>query len=365
MASTRVLPQQGQSLRPQLQHSRHWGPESPRSTSPNNRSANCRRDVGPCGYRILTGSGAGTTCWHPDHSSSCCYRCLDDLHCEHFGPDTIPPHWPSRLRQDTVAPVECHLPGLGPFLAARVDTYVSCLSVCVVSNLGASKGLCVGATATTSLVPAFVTGSGATSPTAQLSFTLDSKASNSFFRDCAVLTPLHIPITVALAYPSVGPVVAHSTTTLPCPAAPSGFLKGYYTPLFSRNLMGVSHLHDLEVVSTFPLDEHVPSCTVGATRAPQATFHREPSSGLYSLHAGSHHTRSGQVRSGQHAVPHSSSFPSTTAPLQTLHLDVWGPSPVLGSRRERYFLIVVDDYSRYTTVFPLRRKADVPTVLKP
>ncbi|CAI5938565.1 unnamed protein product [Closterium sp. NIES-65] len=47
------------------------------------------------------------------------------------------------------------------------------------------------------------------------------------------------------------------------------------------------------------------------------------------------------------------------------HLDVWGPSPVLGPHQERYFLIVVDEYSHYTTVFPLRRKADVPTVLEP
>ncbi|CAI7821854.1 unnamed protein product, partial [Closterium sp. NIES-54] len=30
---------------------------------------------------------------------------------------------------------------------------------------------------------------------------------------------------------------------------------------------------------------------------------------------------------------------------------------------ERYFLLVVDDYSRYTTVFPLRRKGDVTEVL--
>ncbi|CAI7876550.1 unnamed protein product [Closterium sp. NIES-54] len=71
------------------------------------------------------------------------------------------------------------------------------------------------------------------------------------------------------------------------------------------------------------------------------------------------------VEGRQRAAPHSSSFPPTTAPLQTLHLDVWGPSPVLGPRQERYFLIVVDDYSRYTTVFPLRRKADVPTILEP
>ncbi|CAI7891220.1 unnamed protein product [Closterium sp. NIES-54] len=67
------------------------------------------------------------------------------------------------------------------------------------------------------------------------------------------------------------------------------------------------------------------------------------------------------VEGRQRTAPHSSSFPPTTAPFQTLHLDVWSPSPVLGPRQERYFLIVVDDYSRYTTVFPLRRKADVPT----
>ncbi|CAI7887383.1 unnamed protein product [Closterium sp. NIES-54] len=71
------------------------------------------------------------------------------------------------------------------------------------------------------------------------------------------------------------------------------------------------------------------------------------------------------IEGRQRTAPHSSSFPPTTTPLQTLHLDVWGPSPVLGPRQERYFLIVVDDYSRYTTVFPLCRKADVPTNLEP
>ncbi|CAI7846013.1 unnamed protein product [Closterium sp. NIES-54] len=40
-------------------------------------------------------------------------------------------------------------------------------------------------------------------------------------------------------------------------------------------------------------------------------------------------------------------------------------SPIAIGFRERYFLIVVDDYSRYNTVFPLPRKADVPTVLEP
>ncbi|CAI7819790.1 unnamed protein product [Closterium sp. NIES-53] len=70
------------------------------------------------------------------------------------------------------------------------------------------------------------------------------------------------------------------------------------------------------------------------------------------------------VNGRQRAVPHSSSFPPTTAPLQTLHMDVWGPAPVPGLGRERYFLLVVDDYTRYTTVFPLRGKGEDLLVLR-
>ncbi|CAI7909100.1 unnamed protein product [Closterium sp. NIES-54] len=53
----------------------------------------------------------------------------------------------------------------------------------------------------------------------------------------------------------------------------------------------------------------------------------------------------------------------TPPPLQTLHMDVWGPARVVGQSRERYFLLVVDDYTRYTTVFPLRSKGqDLPVL---
>ncbi|CAI7793597.1 unnamed protein product [Closterium sp. NIES-53] len=64
------------------------------------------------------------------------------------------------------------------------------------------------------------------------------------------------------------------------------------------------------------------------------------------------------VEGRQRAAPHSSEFPPTEAPLQTLHMDVWGPARVRGQGHERYFLLVVDDYSRYTTVFPLRSKGE-------
>ncbi|CAI7749502.1 unnamed protein product [Closterium sp. NIES-54] len=71
------------------------------------------------------------------------------------------------------------------------------------------------------------------------------------------------------------------------------------------------------------------------------------------------------VKGRQRAAPHSSKFPPTTTPLQTLHMDVWGPAPVSGTDQERYFLLVVGNYTRYTNVFPLRRKADVSGVLIP
>ncbi|CAI7857900.1 unnamed protein product [Closterium sp. NIES-54] len=69
------------------------------------------------------------------------------------------------------------------------------------------------------------------------------------------------------------------------------------------------------------------------------------------------------VEGRQRAAPHSSEFPPTEAPLQTLHMDVWDPARVHGHGHERYFLLVVDDYSRYTTVFPLRSKGEVTEVL--
>ncbi|CAI7809427.1 unnamed protein product, partial [Closterium sp. NIES-54] len=69
------------------------------------------------------------------------------------------------------------------------------------------------------------------------------------------------------------------------------------------------------------------------------------------------------VEGRQRAAPHSSTFPPTEAPLQTLHMDVWGPARVRGQGHQRYFLLVVDDFSRYTTVFPLRSKGDVTEVL--
>ncbi|CAI7889711.1 unnamed protein product [Closterium sp. NIES-54] len=237
-------------------------------------------------------------------------------------------------------------------------------------------------------------------------FTLDSGASRSFFRNCTTLWPLSQPVAVSLADPSEGPVLAHSSTVPPCPAVPSGSLTRLHLPSFSTNLVSGADLHDAWVDQFTPGGQRVTHCSCTRTGRHLATFTHQPGSSLYTLTTVSPPAaESGQVAASGHvfaaasqsgpesasgscrllshqtllwhhrlghpslprfrgmashrAAPNSSEFPPTEAPLQTLHMDMWGPARVRGQGPERYFLLVVDDYSRYTTVFPLRRKGEV------
>ncbi|CAI7831132.1 unnamed protein product [Closterium sp. NIES-54] len=197
-------------------------------------------------------------------------------------------------------------------------------------------------------------------------FTLDSGASRCFFRDSTTLNPLPAPVPVRLADPSKGPVVSSSSTVLPYPAVPSGSLSGLHLPSFSTNLVSASG--------------QVPaSCSCRLVSHQTLLWHHRlghPSlprlRGMHSRLLVSGLPRSLPplppspappclpcVKGRQRAAPHSSSFPPTSAPLLTLHMDVWGPARVIGQGRERYFLLVVDDYTRYTTVFPLHSKGEV------
>ncbi|CAI7897948.1 unnamed protein product [Closterium sp. NIES-54] len=302
--------------------------------------------------------------------------------------------------------------------------------------LGASESAAPG---TSESVPpgARVSALSGNAPTEALhTFTLDSGASRSFFRNSTTLTPLSRSVAISVADPSGGPVLGHSSTVLPYPAAPSGLLSGLHLPSFSTNLVSGTDLRDVWVDQFTPEGQHVIHCTCTRTGRHLATFTRQPGSSLYAPTTASPPvTASGQVAAScqvsagpsrsspasapcscrplshktllwhqrlghpslphlrgmasrtlvsglprslpplppgpaptcvpcvegrQRAAPHSSSFLPTEAPLQTLHMDVWGPARVRGQGHERYFLLVVDNYSRYTTVFPLRSKGEVP-----
>ncbi|CAI5970776.1 unnamed protein product [Closterium sp. NIES-65] len=304
--------------------------------------------------------------------------------------------------------------------------------------LGTGEAAALGASACASSGTGESALSGTTSASASLTFTFDSGASRSFFRDRTTLTPLSRPVAVSLAHPSGGPVLTHFSTVLPCPAAPSGTLSGLYLPSFSTNLVSGADLQDGGVHQFTPARQRLTHCKEASTGRHLATFTRQPGSSLYTLTTASPpgvesgrvvasgqafaaasrsgpesapcscrllshetllwHHRLGHpsllrlrgmasrllvsglprslpplpqgpsptcvpcVKGRQRAAPHSSQFPPTEAPLQTLHMDVWGPARVHGQGHERYFLLVVDDYSRYTTVFPLRSKDDLTEV---
>ncbi|CAI7909309.1 unnamed protein product [Closterium sp. NIES-54] len=114
-------------------------------------------------------------------------------------------------------------------------------------------------------------------------FTLDSGASRSFFRDRTTLTPLSRPVAVSLADPSRGPVLARYSTVLPCPAAPFGSLSGLYLPSFSTNLVSGADLQDAGVDQFTPASQRVTHCTCAQTGRHLATFARRAGSSLYTL----------------------------------------------------------------------------------
>ncbi|CAI5958195.1 unnamed protein product [Closterium sp. NIES-65] len=414
-----------------------------------------------CSYVIRTGTRTGQPCGTRSHTPSRCFARLSDAWRTVFGDEAELPDWVELLRQrvdiyaldydailtamyalPTSADRAGHLcvppdPGIGPAALATGEAAALGASESPAPGTGAAAALGASESASSGAGEAALSGTALAS--ASLTFTLDSGASRSFFRDRTTLTPLGRPVAVSLADPSGGPVLAHFSTVLPCPAAPSGTLSGLYLPSFSTNLVSGADLQDAGVHQFTPASQRVTHCTDARTGRHLATFSRRPGSSLYTLTtesppvpASGQVAASGQVfaaasRSGPEsapcscrllshetllwhhrlghpslprlrgmascvlisglpqslpplpsgpgpscvpcvegrlrAAPHSSQFPPTEAPLQTLHMDVWGPAPVRGQGHERYFLLVVDDYSRYTSVFPLRSKGAVTEVL--
>ncbi|KAI3715155.1 hypothetical protein L6452_22125 [Arctium lappa] len=55
--------------------------------------------------------------------------------------------------------------------------------------------------------------------------------------------------------------------------------------------------------------------------------------------------------------------PSTSSPLELLHMDLYGPMRTQSINNKKYVLVIVDDYSRYTWVKFQRSKDETPEVI--
>ncbi|CAI7777152.1 unnamed protein product [Closterium sp. NIES-53] len=332
-----------------------------------------------CLYVIRTGDSAGKTCGKP-HTQHRRFSRLDDAWRAEFGNKAECPRWAELLRTG-VAIFDLDFDAILAAMYALSASAEGDCYLCVLPDQG-MEAAAVGTSE--SILPG-------TAPAEALhTFTLDSSASRSFFRDSNTLTPLSAPVPVRLAEPSRGPVLARSCTVLSCSAVPSGSLSGLHLPSFSTNLVSTSALQDAMVNTTAPGGKRVSICTCTRTGRHLAVFTRRRGLSLYTLATEppqvamsaqvfasgqvaplcscrllSHQTllwyhRPGHpslprlhgmhssllvsglprslpplppspappclpcIKARQRAAPHSSSFPPTSAPLQTLHMDVKG-----------------------------------------
>lgn len=63
-----------------------------------------------------------------------------------------------------------------------------------------------------------------------------------------------------------------------------------------------------------------------------------------------------------HRLPFSPRESRSNSVLNIVHCDVWGPAPQISLDGFRFYLVLVDDYSRFTWFYPLKRKSDVLSI---
>ncbi|CAI7863162.1 unnamed protein product [Closterium sp. NIES-54] len=309
-----------------------------------------------CPYVIRTGDRAGQIC-EKLHTKDRCFSRLDDAWRAEFGDEAERPRWEELLRSR----VDIFALDYDAMLAAMhalSDSAEGDCYLCVppdpdieAAALGASESPLPG-----------------TAPAEALyTFTLGSDASRCFFRDSTTLTPLPAPVPIRLANPSGAqllPVLPLFSRDAMVTITTLGGQRvsiytctrtGHHLATFTR-WPGTS----LYTLATEPpqvaASAHVfasslaaPPCSCRLLSHQTLLWHHclgHPS--LPSLH--DMHSRllvSGRPRTlpplppspappclpcvegRQRASPHSSSFPPTTAPLQTLHMDV--PCPPLST----------------------------------
>ncbi|CAI7892706.1 unnamed protein product [Closterium sp. NIES-54] len=245
--------------------------------------------TGPCTYVLRTGDRAGEQCGGL-HSTKRCFGRLTDAWRHQFPDATEILRW-GDLSRAGVAIFDLDYDAiLAAMYAVSTSDEGDCY-LCVppdpgdeaAAALGASETAALGASASAAPGAGESALSGTASAQVFHTFTLDSGASRSFFRDRTTLTPLRRPVAVSLADPSGGPVLASFSTVLSCPAAPSGTLSGLYLPSFSTNLVSGADVQDQGVDQFTPASQRVTHCTCARTGRHLATFTRRPGSSLSTL----------------------------------------------------------------------------------
>ncbi|CAI7837081.1 unnamed protein product, partial [Closterium sp. NIES-54] len=282
-----------------------------------------------CPYVIRTGDRAGQTCGRP-HTQHRSFSHLDDAWHAEFGDVVERPHWVELLRS-----------GVAIF-DLDYDAIISAMYALSAS----AEGDCYRCVPPDPCIEAVALGNSesslpATAPAEALhTFTLDSGASRCFFRDSTTLTPLPAPVLDSMVTTTTpgGQHVSICTCTL----------TGRHLATFTRRPGSTLYTLATEPpqvaasAQVSALGPVAPPCSCRLLSHQTLLWHHRlghPSlprlRGMHSRLLVSGLPRSLPplppsptppclpcVERRQRAAPHSSSFRPTTAPLQTLHMDV-------------------------------------------
>ena len=66
----------------------------------------------------------------------------------------------------------------------------------------------------------------------------------------------------------------------------------------------------------------------------------------------------------QTALPFNKSVSHALSSFDLIHSDVWGPSPIPTQGGSRYFVIFVDDFSRYTWIYLFKNRSELSQIYR-
>ncbi|CAI7742630.1 unnamed protein product [Closterium sp. NIES-54] len=195
-----------------------------------------------------------------------------------------------------------------------------------------------------------------------LDFVLDSGATETALKDAGTLTPLPLPTQVHGADSSFSIPCTH-LSTLPCTAFPSGRVTGIPLPYFTSLLPPHFFFHPLPLLLYCPLPPSSHSASQTRPSQLRCTSHHchlsPPSQPPSHLNLPSPRLL---LPHAHHAFMASSSSPLITVGA-TLRFAFGLLSVCVHACGHRYMLVLVDDHSRYSTIFFLRTKDQVPAVV--
>ncbi|CAI7881577.1 unnamed protein product [Closterium sp. NIES-53] len=358
----------------------------------------------PCTYVIKYGNRKGQVCGGTNHPLTTCFKKKDDEWYAMHGIDKRPPNW-MRARKANMAEVQ------DPALASASDIAPADVRI----NLLFPGTAMINEASSQYL--------GSSQAPQYIEFTLNSGATHTVLKETLSFKPYATPIPL-LGADSSFTTLAKGSSTVPCPAFPSGTVTGMCVPSLRHNLMAQTEIQEAGLRTIFWENENYGDILDPLTNKVLTRFTLN-SSGLYTLQVPIpqvsttqaeattppcscrsfsnptilYHHRLGHpnfrtlanmaskklllglpaslppptdspaptcldcTKSKLRQQPHPASPSFAAAPLDLVHLDVWGPAPVPARGGYRYFLVIIDDHSCYVSVHLLHTKAAITRCL--